>query len=532
MRFPAAGHSPAPLLAAALALHPGLPARGDLIATDRGGHRVVRITREGWLETIGGTGQIGGTNPLDGMGRPRSPLEVNLDRPMGIAVGSSGKIYLADSFNDRLLAIRPEGKVRPVAGAGLVALEGKAGAGLPDPSGRAARTFLFRPREVALAPDGKLTFTTFNPGRIWQVDGNGGIALLQGREDLGAPGATFSFAPERGAKPPSLGYTTSIAYGPDGTLFLADTEWGLWRLAPSGAMTAIRHPGGAGLDSVSALPHGILVITTGSRMWATCVGSDDGGESGKKLALLAREAKEARDGKTFKARMDAIGRGDFAPAPASAEEARRTRLRGLFAKRDVHHAARRAKATGEGPAGPDAGALDTTGPDAGSSGAGMAILPDRPGRDWEERKAAPSGTDSPAAPPCSGTGAGTGIGNQDDLELRLSLSPRETGPGWRRGPGTSGSGLTQDHGGCQSERLSKKREILLEGAALLDAGLLDAGLLQHHPATAYLPEAVGLGSIPILVGGNAQGGLLPPPEEQPGPRFVIEVQPGPGRSRG
>ncbi len=83
---------------------------GSLYLTDAGNNRVVRFTPEGTVETVAGTGEPGHT---DG---PAEEAQFNF--PIGIAVARDGAIYVADSGNSKVRKISPEGVVTTVAGSG------------------------------------------------------------------------------------------------------------------------------------------------------------------------------------------------------------------------------------------------------------------------------------------------------------------------------------------------------------------------------------------------------------------------------
>lgn len=74
---------------------------GDLFVADSENHCVRRL-REGRMETVLGTcGE-------EGQGAPRgNPAKVLLNKPMGIDVGPDGALYVADSWNHRILRVNP-----------------------------------------------------------------------------------------------------------------------------------------------------------------------------------------------------------------------------------------------------------------------------------------------------------------------------------------------------------------------------------------------------------------------------------------
>ncbi len=89
-----------------LAIAPG----GDLIVADTGNNCIRRVSIRGETSTIAGDGKAG---YADGPAR-----SAQFNGPIGVAVDTRGNIYVADTYNDRIRMITPGGQVSTVAGKG------------------------------------------------------------------------------------------------------------------------------------------------------------------------------------------------------------------------------------------------------------------------------------------------------------------------------------------------------------------------------------------------------------------------------
>lgn len=83
---------------------------GTLYVADTGNNAIRRITPDGIVTTIAGGGASG---YADGRGR-----EARFNGPVGVAVDAAGHVIVADTYNDRIRAISADGIVTTMAGAG------------------------------------------------------------------------------------------------------------------------------------------------------------------------------------------------------------------------------------------------------------------------------------------------------------------------------------------------------------------------------------------------------------------------------
>lgn len=82
--------------------------KGNLYVADTGNHVIRKITPKGEVATIAGTGQAGF--------RDGAASQAQFNGPIGVAVDKDGKVYVADTYNDKIRVILPDGQVRTIAG--------------------------------------------------------------------------------------------------------------------------------------------------------------------------------------------------------------------------------------------------------------------------------------------------------------------------------------------------------------------------------------------------------------------------------
>ncbi|SVA58049.1 uncharacterized protein METZ01_LOCUS110903, partial [marine metagenome] len=87
-----------------------LDSSGNIYVADRYNHKIRKITPEGVVSTLAGSGSIGS---VDGTG-----ADAQFNGPGGIGLDSSGNIYVADTHNNKIRKITPEGVVTTLAGSG------------------------------------------------------------------------------------------------------------------------------------------------------------------------------------------------------------------------------------------------------------------------------------------------------------------------------------------------------------------------------------------------------------------------------
>ncbi|MBK34330.1 MAG: hypothetical protein CME26_02225 [Gemmatimonadetes bacterium] len=172
---------------------------GALYVTVTFNHRIRKIS-------TAGTGMAG----FSGDGGPAAEAELN--SPNRISAGSDGAVYFVGRSNDRVRRVGPNGAMTTIAGTGSSSFSGDGGPATEariDPSG------------VAVDSDGVVYIATDNH-RGGRVGTDGIITTIVGDGTAGFEGDGGLAINARIDSPRDL------AFGPDGTLYIADG--GNWRI--------------------------------------------------------------------------------------------------------------------------------------------------------------------------------------------------------------------------------------------------------------------------------------------------------------
>jgi DNA-binding beta-propeller fold protein YncE len=126
-----------PATAARLNLPIGLAVdtAGNTFIADDGNHRVRRVSPDGMITSVAGNGTAGSS------GDGGLATQAQLNAPFGLAVDSMNNLFIADTFDYRVRKVTPQGIISTVAGTGQGQLSGVGGpaasAGLRGPVGLA-----------------------------------------------------------------------------------------------------------------------------------------------------------------------------------------------------------------------------------------------------------------------------------------------------------------------------------------------------------------------------------------------------------
>jgi YD repeat-containing protein len=213
----------------------------------------------------------------------------------GLAVAPDGSLFVADSRSgffggQRVYQVGTDGIVTTVAGTGI-ALGGFSGDGGPATEAR-----LSSPRGLAIGPDGSLYIADSGNGVIRRVGTDGIITTVAGDNSC-HPNCGFGGdgGPATDAR---LYYPMDIAVGPDGTLFIADGNRRIRRVATNGIITTV-----AGSGNRMSSGDGGPAAKAGFAPWAVALGPDG--------SLYISDTYSSSPGGTVQARIRRV----FQPLP-------------------------------------------------------------------------------------------------------------------------------------------------------------------------------------------------------------------------
>ena len=211
---------------------------GNLYIADELNNRIRRVSTSGTISTVAGNGVRG----FSGDGGPATDAELN--NPLSVSVDSAGNIYIADSSNNRIRKVSPNGLINTVAGGG---------ANNPGDGGQATSAGLDGPSGMALDPAGNLYIADRNNMRVRKVSAGGIITTVAGD---GTQGNSGDGGPAASAE---LFLPTGVALDAAGNLYIADFANGRIRqVSPGGIITTYGPP------SRASQPSGVATDTAGN----------------------------------------------------------------------------------------------------------------------------------------------------------------------------------------------------------------------------------------------------------------------------
>ncbi|MBX3164543.1 MAG: T9SS type A sorting domain-containing protein [Bacteroidetes bacterium] len=174
-------------LATAAALnYPGgvaVDAAGNVYIADTWNNRIRKVSTNGIITTIAGSGATGSSNGgFSGDGGAATAAQLN--NPHGVAVDAAGNVYIADMGNNRIRKVSTNGIITTIAGGGLLGFSGDGGlatvAGLSSPSGvavdAAGNVYITDNNCIRKVSSNGIITTIAGTAGTWGFSGDGGLA--------------------------------------------------------------------------------------------------------------------------------------------------------------------------------------------------------------------------------------------------------------------------------------------------------------------------------------------------------------------
>ena len=208
---------------------------GNVYVADSSNHTVRKVTAAGVVTTLAGTAGTTGT---------AQSTPAKFHEPFGVATDSAGNVYVADTNNNAIRKITPAGVVTTLAGG--------SGMGSTDGTGSAAK--FAEPHGVVLDTSGNVYVTDYVNMTIRKVTPAGVVTTL-----AGSPGVEgFVNGTGTAARFKSL---QGIAIDTSGNLFIADSgNRSIRKVTPAGVVTTFVD----GTNGQLGTPRGIVMDSTGT----------------------------------------------------------------------------------------------------------------------------------------------------------------------------------------------------------------------------------------------------------------------------
>lgn len=218
---------------------------GIVYVADSSNNRIRKISTSGVVSTLAGNGTAG---YVDGLG-----ASAQFNGPLDVTVGPGGIVYVGDIGNHRIRTISVAGVVSTLAGSGV--------AGFADGTGTAAQ--FNSPRGLALDTGGNLYVADDGNHRIRKITPAGVVSTLAGS-------GAAAFADGTGASA-SFNRPLHVAVDSSDNVYVTDNlNRRIRKMTPAGVVSTLAGSGiagyadGAGASASFNIPVGIAVTTAGT----------------------------------------------------------------------------------------------------------------------------------------------------------------------------------------------------------------------------------------------------------------------------
>ncbi len=215
---------------------------GNLYIADFANCRIRGISAQGNIATIAGNG-----GSYSGDAGPATSAQVYF--PQGLAVDATGSVFIADTRNNRVRKISPDGAITTVAGNGIAPPLSESTSASPPPGdgGPATSAELSLPWSVALDSSGDLYIADSSDFRVRKVTPDGVIHTVAGNGSVPSSG-DGELATNAGMFP------YGVAVDAAGNLYIADKQnHNVREVSPAGVISTIAGTGSPGYSGDGGL---------------------------------------------------------------------------------------------------------------------------------------------------------------------------------------------------------------------------------------------------------------------------------------
>jgi sugar lactone lactonase YvrE len=201
---------------------------GNIYIADKQGHAIRKVTLDGIISTVAGTGTIG-----DGKDGDAAGTSVDLREPNGLYVLQDGTVYVLDTGNSKVRKLTPNGRLRTLfsvssglgGGRGLwvsdderlayMSATDRVKVWTPDKGIKTFSSNFAELGNLTVDPNGQVVVTDRSASRVYRLDAEGNPTLIAGN-GLGTGGGDGFLATETG-----LLEVRGVCFLPTGSYFLA-----------------------------------------------------------------------------------------------------------------------------------------------------------------------------------------------------------------------------------------------------------------------------------------------------------------------
>ncbi len=225
---------------------------GNLFIADTANNRIRKVTPNGLISTFAGNGKAG----FYGDGGDAKAAQLN--SPHDVACGPFGNIFITDSANNRIRKIDTYGVITTISGDGRLKFFGE---GID-----AKKASLRMPYGLVVDSEGNIFFSDWHNHRLRKIDKKGIITTIAGN------GLT-ELSPDVTSTSSSFKFPSSLVLGPSGIIYFSESGYSkIRRIAKDGVVTTIAGSenykfygdGGEGIRAAFSLPRYIALGPDGS----------------------------------------------------------------------------------------------------------------------------------------------------------------------------------------------------------------------------------------------------------------------------